>query len=117
MAPHMEPTTIPPAKYWQAQRFAESVHHQFEAHLASGDFDAMRREFYVLARYYGRTLAILRHSLTKNSEPLLQVTLKNLVALHQPMHHMHDLSPSSAPVGPWIRKPDTTLPKTSSSTS
>ncbi len=98
MAPFMEPAPTPSAKYWQAQRFAETVHHQFEEHLAAGDLDSMRREFYVLARYYGRTLAILRHAITKGREPLLRATLKNLVSLHQPMHHMHDLSPSSAPV-------------------
>lgn len=98
MAPFMEPAVTPPAKYWQAQRFAEAIHHQFEANLAAGDLDAMRREFYVLARYYGRTLAILRHALAEGREPLLRATLKNLIALHQPMHHMHDLSPSSAPV-------------------
>ena len=98
MAPSMSPAETPPATYWQAQRFAEAVHHQFEAHLAAGDLNAMRREFYLLARYYGRTLAILRHALTKGREPLLRATLKNLIALHQPMHHMHDLSPSSAPI-------------------
>lgn len=98
MAPFMEPAATPPAKYWQAQRFAEAVHHDFEANLAAGDLDAMRRGFYILARYYGRTLAILRHALAEGREPLLRATLKNITALHQPMHHMHDLSPSSAPV-------------------
>ncbi|MBU0944829.1 MAG: DEAD/DEAH box helicase family protein [Proteobacteria bacterium] len=98
MAPFMEPAATPAARYWQAQRFAEAIHQKFEAHLAAGELDAIRQEFYVLARYYGRTLAILRHSLAKGREPLLRATLKNIIALHQPMHHMHDLSPSSAPV-------------------
>ncbi|RNC67246.1 MAG: DEAD/DEAH box helicase [Desulfuromonadales bacterium] len=84
--------------YWEAQRFAEALHRDFEDARRREDVVAMRGRFYLLARYYGRTLAILRHALSEGREPLLRATLRNLISLHQPLHHMHDLAPAKVPL-------------------
>ncbi len=113
-APLMEPlaelaatapaSAVTPSRYWQAQGFAESIHRDFEKDLARGDFAAMRERFYILARYYGRTIAILRHALAERRETLLQASLRNLVALHHPFHHMHDIAPSRVPLALTLDK-------------
>ncbi|WP_432821509.1 DEAD/DEAH box helicase, partial [Trichloromonas sp.] len=113
-APMMEPvaelaataaaSAVTPRRYWEAQGFADAIHRDFEKDLARGDFAAMRERFYILARYYGKTLAILRHALLDRQEPLLQASLRNLVALHHPFHHMHDIAPSSVPIALTLDK-------------
>ncbi len=107
-APMMEPaaklgpaapaSAVPSARYWQAQSMAESLHRDFESARQRGDIPAMRERFYILARYYGRTLAILRHALADRKEELLCAALRNLIALHQPLHHMHDIAPTRVPL-------------------
>ena len=87
-----------PHHYWQAQALAQALHRKFEDALEQGDYAAMRRDFYILARFYGRTMAILRHSLSEKREELVDAALQNLVALHEPMHHMHDIAPGGAPL-------------------
>ena len=87
-----------PHRYWEAQALAQALHQKFEDALARGDYAAMRRDFYILARFYGRTMAILRHSLAEKREALVEAALQNLVALHEPMHHMHDVAPGGAPL-------------------
>ena len=105
-APFMEPNSelickIPGTgaskDYWQAQRLASSMHREFEELQEAGDEEGMRERFYVLARYYGRTLNILRSALSRGNEELVNTALHNIIALHEPMHHMHDLAPETVP--------------------
>jgi DEAD/DEAH box helicase len=103
LAPAMEPapatmSSSPSHHYWEAQAFANALHEKFEDALERGDYAVMRRDFYVLARFYGRTMAILQRSLAEKREALVNIALRNLVALHEPMHHMHDLAPGGAPL-------------------
>ncbi len=88
----------PPTKYWRAQGLAEALHRDFEKAQQSGDLASMRARFYLLARYYSRTMAILRHALSERQEPLLNAALHNLISLHQPLHHMHEIAPTSVPL-------------------
>ena len=107
-SPRMEPvcvlaadapaSAVLPRNYWQAQAFAEALHREFEEAEARGDVKTLRERFYVLAHYYGRTLAILRHALAECREPLLKATLHNLTSLHQPLHHMHAIAPTNVPL-------------------
>lgn len=84
--------------YWEAQSLADMAMAEFDEALQKGDRVTQRREFYILANYYGRTLRILRSALNTGKEALVQATLKNLVALHRPLAKMHDESPSSVPL-------------------
>ncbi len=104
-APMMEPanrsgtaSAVPSTRYWQAQSMADAIHRDFEQAEERGDIQAMRERFFLLARYYGRTLAILRQALADRKEPLLCASLRNLIALHQPLHHMHTISPTKVPL-------------------
>jgi superfamily II DNA or RNA helicase len=107
-SPMMEPASklareapasaTPPPRYWRAQSLAEALHRDFEKAQQTRDFSATRNGFYVLARYYGRTMAILRHALSERQELLLRTALRNLISLHQPMHHMHDIAPTHVPL-------------------
>ena len=85
-------------QYWQAQSLAEMALAEFEEALRTGDSAVQRREFYLLANYYGRTLRILRNALSNGKEPLAQAALQNLVALHRPLAKMHSESPGSVPL-------------------
>ncbi len=106
-SPMMEPVSVlacevpasatPPPQYWQAHSLASAIHKEFEELQKRGDIEAMRGRFYILAHYYGRTMAILRQALLRGREPLINATLRNLVALHQPLHHMHEVAPTSVP--------------------
>ena len=84
--------------YWQAQSLAEMALAEFNEAVITGDLAKQRREFYILANYYGRTLRILRTALNNGKEPLAQAALQNLVTLHRPLAQMHDESPSSIPL-------------------
>ncbi len=104
-SPMMEPPpaltcrlpVTPPPRYWKAQVLAASIHRQFEALREAGDIKGMRRQFYVLAHYYGRTLGVLRQALARGREPLITAALENLTSLHRPLHHMHNLAPAEVP--------------------
>ena len=105
-SPMMEPSSalvceIPVASsarsYWDAQRYASTLHAEFEELEKKGDHSGMRQRFYMLARYYSRTLGILRSALSRGRKPLITAALHNLVALHEPMHHMHELAPGTVP--------------------
>ncbi|MHB8764986.1 MAG: DEAD/DEAH box helicase [Deferrisomatales bacterium] len=87
-----------PRRYWQAQGLADDLYREFAAAKARRDAPAMRDAFYLLARYYGRTLAILRRALRDGPEHLIVTALRNLTALHRPLHHMHDLAPTRVPL-------------------
>lgn len=87
----------PPKEYWQAQNLARILHQKFEELKKSGDIKEMRGQFFVLAHYYGRTLGILRQALSSGNEPLINTALRNLVMLHQPIHHMHEVAPTTVP--------------------
>jgi len=90
-------TVTPPPQYWKAQAIAAAIHRQFETLKQAGDVKGMRRQFYVLAHYYGRTLGVLRQALAHGREPLITAALENLASLHQPLHHMHDIAPTNVP--------------------
>jgi superfamily II DNA or RNA helicase len=106
-SPMMEPSSVlacevplsgtPSPKYWQAQTLSAALHREFEELQERGDMKGMRARFYVLARYYGRTISILRQALSRGREPLATAALRNLVTLHQPLHHMHEIAPTSVP--------------------
>ena len=91
-------TTTKRRQYWQAQSLAEMALAEFEKAVNTGDSAMQRREFYILANYYGRTLRILRTALNSGKEPLAQAALQNLVALHRPLARMHSESPGSVPL-------------------
>jgi hypothetical protein len=107
ISPMMEPASalvcnvtlagVTPPKYWQAQKLASAIHREVEAMQGKGDRESMRRLFFVLGHYYGRTIGILRSALADGREPLINTALLNLVALHQPMHHMHEVAPGDVP--------------------
>ncbi len=111
-SPMMEPSSIlacevpaaPPPNYWQAQDMAKALHKEFEALQKKRDIQGMRQRFYTLAHYYGRTLGILRQALRRGREPLITAALYNLVTLHQPLHHMHEIAPTSVPFAVTLNK-------------
>ena len=94
----VEKITAKRRHYWQAQSLAEMALAEFNEALQTGDLATQRREFYILANYYGRTLRILRTALNTGKEPLAQAALQNLVTLHRPLAKMHDESPGSVPL-------------------
>ncbi|MBN1191083.1 MAG: DEAD/DEAH box helicase family protein [Dehalococcoidales bacterium] len=105
ISPMMEPPAVltcrhpatPPREYWNAQIVATAIHRRFEALKETGDVRGMRRQFYVLAHYYGRTLGVLRQALSYGREPLISSALQNIMSLHQPLHHMHDIASTAVP--------------------
>lgn len=86
-----------PPKYWQAQNLASALHKEFEELKKKGDIKEMRGRFFILARYYGRTMGILRQALASGNGALINAALRNLITLHQPLHHMHEVSPTGVP--------------------
>jgi hypothetical protein len=103
MAPHGEmgsaapASATAPAHYWQAQGLAAILSQEYEAARLSGDTDTMRRRYYVLAKYYNRSINILRYALGHRQESLVQAALHNLIALHAPLHHMRHAAPHIVP--------------------
>jgi hypothetical protein len=91
-------TTTKRRHYWQAQSLAEMALAEFNDAVRDGDTVVQRREFYILANYYGRTLRILRTALNNGKEPLAQAVLQNLVTLHRPLAKMHSQAPGSVPL-------------------
>ena len=103
MEPHADlicdiPTVGTSTEYWQAQKFASTLHMEFEELQRVNDIAGMRQRFYTLARYYGKTVNILRSALRKRNEGLVNAALHNIIALHEPMHHMHTLAPEAVPL-------------------
>ncbi|WP_440949082.1 DEAD/DEAH box helicase [Methanosphaerula subterraneus] len=88
----------PVPSYWEAGTFAAELYAGFEEYRAVQDLTGMRQTFYVLARYYGRTCAILRQSLLTGAQPLITSALNNLVTLHRFLHRMYEVAPSQVPV-------------------
>ena len=107
-ASRMEPQSVlscvvpsaaaPPKNYWQAHNFASRLHNEFIALQERGDLPKMRQRFYVLARYYGRTLGILRSSLRSGNVSLINAALRNLMVLHQPLYMMREVAPVTVPL-------------------
>ena len=87
-----------PKDYWQAHNFAARIHREFVFHQERGNIGGMRRQFFLLARYYGRTLGILREALRRGNSSLISVALRNLVALHQPFESMREVAPTTVPL-------------------
>ena len=85
-------------QYWEAQSLAELALADFNEALKQEDVAWQRREFYILANYYGRTLRIIRTAINHGKEPLAQAALRNLVTLHRPLAKMHKDSPHSVPL-------------------
>ena len=108
LAPRMEPLSVlscvipsaaaPPKNYWQAHNFSSRLHSEFVALQERGDLPRMRQRFFLLARYYGRTLGILRSSLRNGNVPLINAALRNLVVLHQPLYNMREVAPTTVPL-------------------
>src|SRR5579859_1902942 len=105
ISPMMEPvlasqapaSATPPRRYWQAQGFADALQREFDEALQNMRVVEMRERFHALARFYTRTLAILRSSLHDGREPLAQAALHNLIALHKSLHYMHQVAPGTVP--------------------
>jgi len=107
-SPRMEPVSVlssfvpsagaVPKNYWQAHNFAARIQKEFVVHQETGNAAGMRRCFFLLARYYGRTLGILRSTLTRGNTLLINVALRNLVALHQPLYGMREVAPTTVPL-------------------
>lgn len=106
--PRMEPLSVlscvvpsaaaPPKNYWQAHNFSSRLHSEFITLQERGDLPRMRQRFFVLARYYGRTLGILRSSLRNGNVSLINAALRNLVVLHQPLYNMREVAPNTVPL-------------------
>lgn len=92
--------------YWQAQGVAELALSQFDAGLAEDDRARERQAFYMLAHYYQRTRTIAREALSKHREPLAQAALRNMVALHRPLAHMHRSAPKAVPLSLALERRD-----------
>src|SRR4051794_30550162 len=92
--------------YWEAQGVAELALAQFEGGLAHEDRAEERQAFYRLAHYYQRTRTIARQALTSRREPLAQAALRNLVALHRPLAHMHRAAPRAVPLSLALERQD-----------
>ena len=88
----------PATSYWEAGTFAAELYAEFEEYREAHDLVGMRRAFYILARYYGRTLAILRQSLLTGAQPVITSALNNLVILHRTLHQMYEVAPAQVPV-------------------
>ena len=78
----------PAPEYWEAGAFAAEVLAGFEERRSAGDDAGERRAFFLLARYYGRTLAILRRALSDGATDLIARALENLVVLHRHLVRM-----------------------------
>ena len=78
----------PAPDYWEAGAFAAAVLAGFEERRSAGDDAGERRAFFLLARYYGRTLAILRRALSDGATDLIDRALENLVVLHRHLVQM-----------------------------
>jgi len=88
----------PAPRYWEAGTFASSLLAEFEERRAAGDEAGMRRRFFILARYYGRTIAILRGALRAGATDLILRTLDNLVVLHRHLERMRADAPRAVPL-------------------
>lgn len=107
-SPRMEPLSAlscvipaagaPPRNYWVAHNFASRLHNDFIRHRENGNQKGMVQCFYLLARYYGRTLGILRDALRRGNEELINAALRNLVILHQPLYFMREVAPTTIPL-------------------
>lgn len=78
----------PAPEYWDAGAFAATVLAGFEERRDAGDGAGERRAFFLLARYYGRTLAILRRALSDGATDLIERALENLIVLHRHLVRM-----------------------------
>ncbi|GIK43643.1 MAG: hypothetical protein BroJett011_74760 [Chloroflexota bacterium] len=97
----MSDSTIPhPTRpgYWQAQGLIEQQLSRFQAAAEQQNIEAVRRAFYHLAAYHGRTLHILNTSLSSANDALAQSTLHNLMALHRALTHMHRTDRDAIPL-------------------
>ncbi|HOV67874.1 MAG TPA: hypothetical protein PLI31_05885, partial [Methanoregulaceae archaeon] len=88
----------PAPDYWDAGAFAASVLAEFEDARRRGDLTAMRLRFYLLARYQGRTIGILRSALRSGSTDLILRSLGNLVVLHRHLVRMRSDAPREVPL-------------------
>ena len=84
--------------YWNAAPFISRLQPALEKAISEHDAPRCRRIFYVLARYYARTLAIVQSALSRNQEPLLVAALDNLLHLHLPLSRLRDLAPKAVPL-------------------
>lgn len=83
--------------YWQAANFSQTLLAEFEAARQEGRAADARERFYVLARYYRRTLAILHSAFDRRDEPLATTALRNLIILQRALAAMHRVAPHTAP--------------------
>ena len=81
--------------YWQAHNFSSRILREFLLQQEKGNTAGMRHRFFLLARYYGRTLAILRHALSQGNTDLIFAALRNILALHQPLYSMREVAPTT----------------------
>ena len=84
--------------YWDAAPFVARLQPALEKAITEHDGPRCRRIFYVLARYYARTLAIVQSALARKQEPLLVAALDNLLHLHLPLTRLRDLAPRAVPL-------------------
>ena len=88
----------PATDYWDAGVFAASVFADFEADRQDGDPAGMRRRFFLLARYQGRTIGILRSALQSGATDLILRSLENLVLIHRQLARMRSDAPRAVPL-------------------
>ena len=98
------PGTLVP-DYWKADAFAAGILAEFEAHRGAGDDVGERRAFFLLARYYGRTLAILRRALSDGATDLIGQALENLVVLHRHLALMRTEAREAVPLVVTLDRP------------
>jgi len=75
--------------YWQAEGLVAKGWTRFEAATAAAKPARQRSAFFQLATYQARTLHILQTAVSSKNEPLVQVALHNILALHGGLMHMH----------------------------
>jgi superfamily II DNA or RNA helicase len=83
--------------YWRASRFASTLLEEFRAALDAGQPAVARARFYVLARYFRRTLAIVHDALARRDGALLAAGLENAIGLLRVLGTMHHAAPDLAP--------------------
>lgn len=84
--------------YWQAQGLADEARTRFAAASREGDESGMQDAFFMVTRYYARTLIILPQALEERREELARAALRNLLVLDAALGHMHRAEPQVVPL-------------------
>jgi superfamily II DNA or RNA helicase len=87
-----------PSKYWQAEAMSSQVWERFSKAVAAKNSDQIRNSFFLLTRYYGRTITILRSAIEDKRNDLARVAIENLIVLDRVLGGMHRAVPGELPL-------------------